>query len=111
MRLKLIITFLLFISINSHANTERADEKTTTCDVKIVKMARGNSHRLTLYYYGIKAGKYIPLYEHLSFQLQPSDKAYTFVKFAYLYNRKLCVRYRTEGNINFIANLYDDTSN
>lgn len=111
MSLKLIIIFFFFISVNSHANTERADNRITKCDVKIVKMARGNSHRLTLYYHDTKTGKYIILNEHLSFQLKSSDKAYIFVKFAYLYDRKLCVRYWTEGNINFIANFYDDTSN
>lgn len=110
MSMKKILIYASFILLPIHyISAEESDN--TICDVFVTKMMRGNEHRITLEQLDSNTNKRKPLGPHLSFTLPPTTTAFNFIKFAYLYNKPLCVKYISRVNdqitTNTILSIYD----
>ncbi len=112
MTVRNILLMVCFTFIPIHY-TSAAESENSICSVFVTKMMRGNEHRVTLEYYDYGTGERRLLGPHLSFILPPTTPVFNFIKLAYIYNKRLCVKYISQVNneitTNTILHIHDNS--
>lgn len=103
MSIKKTLIYACFILLPIHYISAEESEN-IICDVFVKKMMRGNEHRITLEYLDYNTNERKLLGPHLSFTLPSTTTAFNFIKFAYLYNKSLCVKYTSSVEDEIITN-------
>lgn len=103
MSVKKILLTVCFIFLPVYYSSA-AESENSICAFFVTKMMRGSEHRVTLEYLNDGTGKRELLGPHLSFILPPTTPAFNFIKLAYLYNKRLCVKYISQTNGEIITN-------